>query len=277
MVKAVRYRRPMPNDTGRARSERIAHTRAAQRFINCKNCADNLELLLWANFDSKAAYFVTFTYRDEALPDSRKAAKKAISSFFTIMRNEKKRSGQELKYIYATEGSPLFPAQNEAGEWEICPWKVKERWSAITENQSEKAETRLHHHAVMLLDKSDYETVRALWSHGTVYITPVKRGNTDTFQRLSYYMTKEYRAGETENGERAYTPSLNLEKPERAGKWVEEYEDISAPLGATIIRNTTDETAYSAYHQLCYILPPPSVSPKDHRCKRPKEAAHRII
>ena len=132
MVKTVRYRRPMPNETGRARSERMAHTRAAQRFINCKNCADKLELLLWANFDSKEACFVTLTYRDNAMPGSRTAAKNAARGFFTAIRDEKRRRGGALKYVYNTEGTPLASAQSATGEWEVRPWNVPDQWEDFT-------------------------------------------------------------------------------------------------------------------------------------------------
>ena len=278
-VKAVRYRRALPSDTGRARAAKAQHTRAAQRFINSKNCADRFQLLLYANFDSSRACFVTFTYDDDHLPDSRKAASRNAQRFFSDVRTEKKKQGEAFPYIYTTEGQPLSVAPTAADVcgslWEVRPWACAEKWEAMGEKDREVLgdETRLHHHAVMLLSKEDYDIIRANWPHGHVYIEKIKVSDFFSFERLAYYMTKESRAGKTGNGQRAYVPSVGLVKPTITGEWVEEYQDIQPPKGATVLCDTRDENIFSSYHHCSFLLPRQTAMPKEY--KAPRQSARR--
>ncbi len=274
LVKSVRYMRPLPGDSGRSRAAKTRHTKAAQRFINAKNCADRFQLLLYANFDSPRAHFVTFTYDDEALPESRKSAAGNPKRYFSAVRAEKKKRGEKLPYIYTTEGVPLavVSAAADVGRslWEVRPWDVPERWEAMGEKEREVLgdETRLHHHAVMLLSKRDYDLIRANWPHGHVYIEKIKISDFFSFERLAYYMTKESRAGKTGNGQRAYVPSVGLIQPDISGQWVEEYQDITPPAGATVICDTREENLFSSYHHCSFILPRQNPMPKEYNPPR---------
>ena len=83
----------------------MRHTKAAQRFINCKNTTEKLELLLFANFDSPLACFVTLTYDGSHLPRSKAAAKANMAKVKEGMRCEKRKRGEPLPYMYTAEGA----------------------------------------------------------------------------------------------------------------------------------------------------------------------------
>lgn len=177
-VKCVRYQRPLPCDTGRARAAKMRHTKAAQRFINCKNTTEKLELLLFANFDSPLACFVTLTYDGSHLPRSKAAAKANMAKVNERMRCDKRKRGEPFPYVYTTEGAAQASTESidvGADTWEVCPWEVKERWEELGEKPAEWAngEARLHHHAIMLLSDSDFDALRAAWPHGAVYISRI--------------------------------------------------------------------------------------------------------
>lgn len=259
-VKCVRYQRPLPRDTGRARAAKKHHTRAAQRFINCKNSKEKLELLFYANFDSPLSCFVTYTYDEEHLPRSRDSAKANIAKANEQMRREKRRRGEPFPYVYTTEGSARAAAETAdvgGNPWEVCPWEVPEQWEELSGKPTEwgNGEVRLHHHAIMLLSEQDCDTLRAAWPYGDVYISRIKVDDMHSFERLASYITKDSRAGKTKTGERSYTPSEGLIQPEVHGRWVEEYEDIVPPKGAILISEMREENLYSSYHQCSFILP----------------------
>ncbi|MBQ3194170.1 MAG: hypothetical protein IJB59_11475 [Oscillospiraceae bacterium] len=271
----TRYSRPLPGDSEAARTAKQAATTAAQKFINIKNATERLQLLLCANFDSKEASFCTFTFTDETLPANRKHAKAIFADYLRRLRPEWKRAERPFKYLYTIEGEPLsvFPsAAPVAGQrWEVAPWREEQRWEQLDTAAQDAPEppTRFHVHCFFLLRKTDYETVKALWPYGQVYISQMKVNDLTTFQRLASYVTKESRAGTKGNGERAYTPSLNLEQPTIDGHWCSEFEGIKLPLGAEKISSGTDsnEIYGSSMEYLFYRMPRPVQQPQPYKSK----------
>lgn len=271
----VRYSRSLPGDNDATRTAKQAATTAAQKYVNIKNATERLQLLLCANFDSKEACFCTLTFRDDALPANRKHAKTILTDYLRKMRSERKRTGRELKYLYTIEGEPLAAvpaALPVAGQqWEIAPWRVEKRWEQLdTAAQDGKEDpTRFHVHCFFLLRKTDYETVKALWPYGQVYISQMKVNELTTFQRLANYVTKESRSGTKGNGARAYTPSLNLDQPIIEGHWCSEFEGIALPIGAERISSGTDsnEIYGSSMEYLFYRMPRPVQQPQPYKSK----------
>lgn len=281
--KVVRYQRPLPKDGHYARAAKTRATSKAQHFINCKNAAERLQLLLCCNFDRKEACFCTFTYNETSLPESRKAARKDMVRFLSVIRADYKQRGKELKYIYTVEGEPLsvFPTATPVKDnvWEVQPWKAKEKWDVLGPDRAEQKEdspSRLHIHAFLLLPKAEYETVRALWTHGHVYISRMKVNAPDTFIRLSYYATKEQREGKTQNGERVYTPSLNLEKPTIEGRWCSAFETIEPPKRAEILFSERIDTLFSSYAAYFYRVEREQTPPTQYQNKRKLYQKQRI-
>lgn len=271
----TRYSRPLPGDSKPVKTAKQAATTSAQKYINIKNATERLQLLLCANFDSKDACFCTFTFTDEALPANRKHAKSIYAGYIRNLRAEWKKQNRVLKYIYTVEGEPLgsCPAAKpvEGNRWEITPWREERRWELLDGAAQDGAETpvRLHIHSFFLLAKSDCEAVRSLWPYGQVYINQMKVNELTTFQRLASYVTKESRTGTKGNGDRAYTPSTNLEQPVIDGRWCSEFEGISLPMGAEKIASgaDTNEIYGSSMEYLFCRMPRNAQQPQPYTSK----------
>lgn len=274
--KVVRYSRTIPSDSKATRQAKQSATTSAQKFINIKNATEKLQLLLCANFDSKAACFCTFTFTDDQLPANQKHTRQIFRDYLALLRQEWKRQGRSLPYIYTIEGESLNSSpsacQVATQQWELVPWRNKERWEQM-DSQTAQGEpeppTRLHAHTFFLLQKEDYETVRALWPYGQVYINPMKVNELTTFQRLASYVTKEKRIGNKGNGDRAYIPSLNLQQPIMDGHWCSEYESITLPKGAEEIKSGAerDEVFGTSMEYILYRTPRPQQTSQPYKSK----------
>ena len=275
-VKVARYTRPLPNDSNVVRQRKQTATNAAQRFINIKNATERLQLLLCANFDSKDACFCTFTFREDQQPANQKHTRQIFGAYLKKLRPEWRRKGLPLKYIYTVEGeqqaagAAAFPGN--AYRWETEPWKDRERWEQLDSQEVQtvpEQPTRLHVHCFLLLKKLDYETVRALWPYGHVYISPMKVNDPTTFPRLASYVTKEKREEKKGNGARAYVPSLGLDQPEVTGHWCNEYEGIVLPKGAQEIRRGAehDEIYGTSMEYIFYKMPRQQQPPQPYKSR----------
>lgn len=271
-VKSVRYRRSLPGDSEAVRAAKSATTSKAQRYINLKNAAEKLQMLLCANFDTKEACFCTFTYAEENLPANRKMSRQYIKDFLSDLRREWKRQGRETKYIYNVEGTSLAadPSAKPAEDslWEVRPWQVKARWDTIEKpGKKQKASVRFHEHCFLILNKADRELVQNLWTHGHVFINPIKVDLPDTFHKLAYYVTKEARNGTLPSGARSYVPSRNLEQPVIESHWCEEYEALQPPPNAENIHTANETTDYTSFQYCSYRLPRPKRPQKAYKSK----------
>ena len=167
--KSVRYQRALPHDSAEARAAKAVSTSKAQRYINLKNAAEKLQMLLCANFDHKNACFCTFTFNDDNLPVNRKMARQYFVGFICALRRRWKKRRQDLIYIYNVEGTSLaadsaaMPPENS--QWEIRPWAVKAKWDALDKRgrrPKKRDGIRFHIHAFLLLPKAERATVRSL-------------------------------------------------------------------------------------------------------------------
>lgn len=272
--RSVRYRRSVPSDSEVVRAAKTATTNKAQRYINLKNAAEKLQMLLCANFDHKDACFCTFTFSEENLPVNRKMTRRFFTWLLSAIRRKWKRQKRELKYIYTIEGSALSANPGalpvETMQWEILPWRVKSHWAAVdkvTKKPRKKDTVRFHAHCFLILNKEDRKTVRDMWPYGHVFINPMKVDLPDTFYKLSYYVTKEARNGTIPSGARSYVPSRNLEQPQIEGHWCEEYEVLQPPPNAEHIHTATETTDYTSFQYCSYRLPRPKRQPKAYKSK----------
>ena len=237
--------------------------------------------MLCANYDHKTAHFVTLDFADEHLPATRKEAKAIAAAFFADLRKEWNRQGKELKYIYTLEGEPLSRSPDavpvSACQWEITPWRDRDRWERLEPPEAEQEERpiRFHIHVFLLLDEAGKDAVRAIWDKGYSYINRMRVNDLETFHRLAAYVTKDRRNGKTENGARIYTPSLNLEKPAVEGHWCEEYEAIEAPDGAEVIHSGREDSLYTSFQYCYYRLPRQQEQPEPYRSRGSLKDKHR--
>ena len=272
-VKSVRYMRSLPGDSDAVRAAKAATTNKAQRFINLKNAAEKLQMLLCANFDEKDACFCTFTFRDEELPVNRKAARQIFRSFLSSLRRKWRKQQRQLKYIYTIEGSALSVDPHarpiDGQQWEICPWKVKDRWERLGESAKRKSRqaVRFHSHCFLILTKKDRDLVRELWPYGHAYINPMRVNMKDTFFRLSLYVTKEARGNAIPTGSKSYVPSRNLTQPKVDGHWCDAHEDFLPPPGAEDVKWDRSDTDFTSFHTFTCRMPHPKKQPKTYRSK----------
>lgn len=272
-VKSVRYMRSLPGDSEAVRAAKAATTNKAQRFINMKNAAEKLQMLLCANFDEKDACFCTFTFRDDELPANRKHARQIFRSFLGSVRRKWRKQGRDLKYIYTIEGSALSADPHacpvDGQQWEVRPWNVKNRWDQVDKasSRSRRQGIRFHAHCFLVLNKKDRELARQLWPYGHVYINPMQVDLPDTFYKLSYYVTKEARGSSIPTGSRSYVPSRNLEQPSIDGHWCDAHEDFLPPPGAENIKWDRSDTDFTSFHTFTCRLPRQKKQPKTYRSK----------
>jgi hypothetical protein len=186
---------PDPQTGRRARGGRSRPTSPAQQFYNNKCSWRELELVVAANFGS-ADMVVTFTYDDAHLPPTKRAGDILLQKMFRKLRTVRRRRGEELKYIYATEGAHGAVADEYFGD------------------DRELEDRRIHHHVVInRVGPDDLDELRSLWPYGGyVRIEPL---DVHYYQELAKYLTKEAREfGRAKPGERSWRASRNLKKYE---------------------------------------------------------------
>ena len=225
MVYAVVYTPPAAGDGPRARAQKRKASSAARERLNARTSFAKLERVLAANFDD-GDLFITLTYEDGRLPESRDMAVRKIRSFLAKLRAARRARGQPTKYIYVTEGG--------------CPGG------------------RLHHHLVLNGTGEDLEEVRRLWIYGSnVEMTRLKFDRGHTYEDLAAYLTKEPREwGHPQVGERTWTPSLGLDRPEPQTERVPDCVTLTAPPEAEVLANEGPvRNGYGEFAWIKYMLP----------------------
>ena len=92
LVCAVVYTTPTAGDSDRARAQKQKASTAAREKLNARTSFQKLERTLAANFDT-GDLFVTVTYDDKHLPDSRDKAVRKVRSFLSKLFSRKLRHG----------------------------------------------------------------------------------------------------------------------------------------------------------------------------------------
>lgn len=228
LVYAVCYSQAMGGEPQQERAAKNKVSSAARQRLNFKQAWQKLELLIAANFDRRDL-FVTLTYDDGHLPADREGATKAMRAFLARMRSQRRRRGEELKYIYNVEEMPDAP----------------------------EGVRRLHHHLILNAVGEDAETLRSLWACGQIHIEPLLDGPMDAYEARARYMVKERQPGEfgRKTGLRAYTPSRNLQRPETTSELVPDSVTIAAPPGAYVLDRHAESNTYGQYAYIKYLLP----------------------
>ena len=219
LVKIAIYTAPEPNDNERVRAEKSRATTAAQKAMNDKTARSKLEMSLAANFGS-GDLLVTLTYTDADLPEKRTGAVQSVRRFLRQLREQRRRQGHELRYVYTTE--------NKHGEG------------------------RFHHHMIINAAGRDVELLRSLWLWGAVHIKPF---DGRSFEATARYMTKEG-AEKRPVGAQMWTGSRNLRKPKVETCYIPNGAVIETPIGVHIIEREERQTEYGYYGYVKYYKPP---------------------
>lgn len=224
LVCAVVYTSPAAGDSPKRRAQKLKASTLARERLNARTSFQKLERKLAANFDDGDLY-VTLTYDNMHLPEDRKQAVQKLKVFFDKLRKARKARGQPLMYIYVTEG--------------CCPGG------------------RVHHHVVLNSTGEDLEELRKLWRYGdNVEVRRLTFDQDHTYEDLASYLTKEPREwGCPKVGERTWTPSNNLAKPDPETETVPDYVTLIAPPGAVVLSNEGPvRNGYGEFTWIKYLL-----------------------
>lgn len=221
LVKECIYPIIAPRDGLGVRNGKKALSSDAQQRMNLKYSYQKLELLFYANFGKKDLYF-TLTYEDRHLPRNRKEAREAMRAFWKRLRKERKKKGQELRYIYNIE--------------------------------HKHGDARWHHHAVVNATGDDYELILKLWGKGGVDFKKIRIDREKNFETLARYFCKEERE---KVGDQLWSSSTNLRKPEVESFRVPNDTTLTIPKRSPLrLEDTGDvSTAYGHYRYIKYLAP----------------------
>lgn len=212
------YPAPNPRDSLGVRNGKKALSSEAQQRMNLKYAYQKLELEIAANFGVRDLY-ATFTYDDAHLPGSRKEANARMQAFWKRLRAARKAKGQELRYIYVTEH------KHGDGRW--------------------------HHHVLINATGDDYALIRKLWGQGRIDNKQIIINRDKNFETLARYFCKEQR---DKVGQRLWSCSRNLHKPERECFRVPNDTPLTPPENSMVLDDTGDvRTAYGHFRYIKYL------------------------
>ena len=217
LVAEAIYPAPAPRDSDRVRAGKHNLTTAAQARMNLKYAYQKLEFEIAANFDVRDL-FVTLTYDDAHLPGSRKEANANLSQFIRWLRADRRQRKQELRYIYVTEH------KHGDGRW--------------------------HHHLLLNSTGADYEDILRLWIHGAVDVRRLRIDRDHSYEALAKYLCKEQRE---KVGQRLWSGSRNLKKPECECQRVPDDTPLQIPHGCTELVTERTRTAYGSFEYVKYL------------------------
>ena len=194
---------------------------------NLKASYEKLLMLMCANFEP-GDWWVTLTYTDEHLPDSRGAAHPYFRKFMRWFRKYRKDNKDPLAYVYCTQ---------------------------LTTSGGGR---RLHHHMVLRFeDDADREKIESLWIWGDViYIRKLK-----SFEEIldkAHYMCREPRElGVHVQGEQMWTGSRGLIRPKFEYTAIDsDAVDINVPVGCTQLSDPIQLPGYGGYKAIMYYQKP---------------------
>ena len=219
VIEAI-YPRGGAHDAPRIRAGKKKLSSEAQKRMNAKHSFQKLELLLAANF-VPGDWLVTFTYDPEHLPETRARASAQLKEFRRRLAAQRKRRGQELRMVWATEN--VF----ERGRW--------------------------HHHAVLNNTGEDFAALRALWTWGSdVEISVLRIDRDHSFEAIARYLCKEARE---RPGLRSWSYTRTCRQPEVETFAVPDDTPLQPPRGATIYEDARAQNEFGSWRVVKYLAP----------------------
>lgn len=190
--------------------------------LNNKTAASKFRRLIATNF-KPSDYVISLTYSDTSLPQTPERARDGyLKPCINRLRQTFRDLGEDpLKYMYVTEGL--------------------------------HGDKRLHHHMIVPDVPDIKEIIRELWPHGHVGFERISSRGYDTW---ASYLTKEPRkTGRRRVGDRMWTPSLGLKKPEVVTYEVADDFRYEPPAGVVITHNEDWQTEWFCCQYVSYYKP----------------------
>lgn len=220
LVLGIIYTAQLPNDSDHVRAAKSKVSTAARQRMNIKTSVRKLELLLATNFDT-SDIVVTLTYRDEDLPKDKAEAVRRIRRFIRKLRDSRLVVNETLRYIYVSEHL------HSHGRW--------------------------HHHMVLNGTGRDIDLIRSLWRWGD----DIELETIDAYgyEALAQYLTKEPREERKVVGERMWSQSKGLKRPEVETGWAKDHETLVPPPGVIVLANESQQNEFGSYAYIKYLVP----------------------
>lgn len=219
---AVQYSTVHTQNQSARREARMQISTPARESLNAKLSWQKLMLVLAANF-TRRDIVATLTYRDGCLPLHREHANRILSNFIRALRQYRRARGQPTIYVRITEG------YHSGG--------------------------RLHHHLILNSTGDDFDIIRQLWRKHADNIEFEQFG-PDGAERWAKYLTKEPREkGRRHIGDRTWTTSRDMKKPEVSYCFVPEAASLSPPYGAKVTDKTECSNSYGRFCHMMALLP----------------------
>lgn len=213
-----------PRDGDGIRAGKRQLSSEAQRRMNLKYAYQRLELEMAANFVERDLV-TTFTYDYDHLPRDRRDAQRRVQRCWRRLRIKRAKKNKGLQYLYVTEHKHRHDNELMDGRW--------------------------HHHALINSTGDDYKDICEAWGQGSVDIHPFRLDREKNYETLARYFCKEQRE---RVGQRLWSCSRNLIKPEKDCFRVDNDVELVPPKGATILMDTGDiRTAYGHYRFIKYL------------------------
>lgn len=190
--------------------------------LNDRTAASKFRRLIAANFKPRD-WVVTLTYSDDSLPATpEKARARYLKPCINKLRQAFRDLGENpLKYMYVTEGL--------------------------------HGDKRLHHHIIVPDIPEIKNVIRDQWPFGHVNFESISSRGYETW---ASYLTKEPRkTGRRHVGDRMWTPSLGLKKPDVITYEVPDDFRYEPPAGVVITHNEDWQTEWFQCQYLSYYKP----------------------
>lgn len=225
LVCAVIYDQPQAADEPHVRAAKQKISSEARKRLNRKQSRQKLEALLHANFTG-ADHFVTLTFRDGALPETREATQRAVAKWLGMLRQARGARGERLIYVVTVEHI-----------------------------RDDGTEGRWHAHVVLnRTGAGDYEEIRALWARwGDNVEIEALGSDAEAFTARAAYMSKE----RVPVGKRCWSCAQGMARPVVTSELVDEALTIAPPAGAVILEQETQSNAWGSFLYIKYVLPEP--------------------
>lgn len=218
MVYCISY--PIPKyskeDTERQRGEKRHASGTWKAKINRLKSCEKLEQLVFANFRPGDRY-LTLTYRDECLPETRRQVMADVKWFRRKLYLRRLPRGQPCFYVYAPE--------HKHGEG---------RW-----------------HVHMILNgcgSGDLEDIRECWTRGYAHVEWFDYAQAE---ELSSYLAKEK---PDHVGEHPWIASRGLLRPEVDSRLVSDSTHLTVPPGAVVKQRENVQNSYGTFEYIKYFL-----------------------
>lgn len=181
------------------RAKRGTATSEAQRMINAVQSWQKLKLLLAANF-RRGDIVGCLTFDDEHLPATRKQVVNKLKWFNTKAAAARRKAGRD---------------------W-VCFWSIEHR----------HGDGRWHIHIVCnATNAGDYAELAALWGQGHCEFAALRVDKRRNYETLARYMAKE---AADKVGQRSWSYTRNVRRPEEESFWVDEATTIRPPRGTVV-------------------------------------------